>query len=89
MEVTALVTDEYTDDDSKDGELEIVVLTQRGSVTGGTKLVDKEYEEMCKVGNADETMVELSSYDDAVLTEIDVIKVLLESISKLDCASDE
>mgnify|MGYP000705182965 CR=1 FL=1 len=44
---------------------------------------------MCKVGNADETMVELSSYDDAVLTEIDVIKVLLESISKLDCASDE
>mgnify|MGYP007013703314 CR=1 FL=1 len=27
MEVTALVTDEYIDDDSKDGELEIVVLT--------------------------------------------------------------
>ena len=52
-------------------------------MTSGTKPDDHVYEERCKVGNVDDTMVELSSYDDAVVTEIKVTKESLESKSEL------
>ena len=51
-------------------------------MTGGTKPDDQEYEERCKVGNVDDTMVEPFIYD-AVVTEIKVTKESLESKSEL------